>query len=224
LVSLFILSFLFCNAFAAEKIPVYKNHKIDTSYGRALYGNYPQIEKMKDAALQKTVNDKIKELITSWEKKAQDEKLSIEVFYSVSLLDNKFFSMKFETEASDFMGRSAHPDNQVITFNYDFNSKNEILLADIFPQNVDYLKLISDIAIPDLLKQEQVDVKDVSAKNMVDWIKKGAGPKEENYKNFVLTKNSLIVIFQYYQVGPRYFGTPSVEIPYEKLGLQKNNF
>ena len=50
-----------------------------------------------------------------------------------------------------------------------------------------------------------------------EWLAKGLEKKEENYKNFVLTPNSFVVIFNEYTVAPYVAGTFEVEIEYDKL-------
>ena len=199
-------------AIASSNSPTFKNVKIESKYKRLVDGNYPQIYGLKDVETQKVVNAKVKGFVSELQKKALDQKLSIALFYKISLLNDNFFSVKFETDANNIEATFAHPDTQIFTFNYDFKNKKELCLRDLFQPNTNYLKPIAKIAINDLMKQEQVDP--VKAKNLVNWIKTGAAPKPENYKNFLLTEDKLIIVFSYYQVGPRPFGTPMVEIPY----------
>lgn len=45
------------------------------------------------------------------------------------------------------------------------------------------------------------------------WISEGTAPKEENFENFLITDNALIIIFDPYEVAPYAAGSVFVEIP-----------
>ena len=51
-----------------------------------------------------------------------------------------------------------------------------------------------------------------------DWVDRGTGDENfENYKNFVLDGNNLVLVFPAYQVGPYAIGPQIVEIPFNEL-------
>ena len=45
----------------------------------------------------------------------------------------------------------------------------------------------------------------------------GTSEKIENYSNFAITNNGILVFFDYYQVAPYYYGVQKVLILYNKL-------
>lgn len=49
------------------------------------------------------------------------------------------------------------------------------------------------------------------------WLNKGLEKIEDNYKNFILTSKSFVIIFNEYTVAPYVAGVLEVEIPYDKL-------
>ncbi|MCL5772887.1 MAG: protease inhibitor I42 family protein [Firmicutes bacterium] len=103
---------------------------------------------------------------------------------------------------------SAHPMDLYYTLVYDLKNNKELTLKDLFKPDSGYLNIISKYCIDYLSKQQDANSEMISA---------GAAPKEENYKNFYITKEGLGIIFIPYQVGSRPFGSPNVLIPYESL-------
>jgi len=75
------------------------------------------------------------------------------------------------------------------------------------------LTAISDYCIEDLKKQWNNDTSSYDE----EWLKSGAGPKEENFNSFNLTEEGLLVHFGQYQVNCYADGMRDVKIPYEAL-------
>jgi hypothetical protein len=86
-------------------------------------------------------------------------------------------------------------------------------LEDLFAENFDYLKFISDYCIEDIRKQNE----DQGYTPDMDWISGGASPDQANFKTFLFTENSLIILFDPYQVAPYAWGIVAVNIPFSKL-------
>jgi hypothetical protein len=87
-----------------------------------------------------------------------------------------------------------------------------LALSDLFKVGSPYLERISEKSIAGLQEKFKDDLE-----GLIDWIKSGAAPKEENYQSFVIKPEGLVVIFSPYQVGPYVIGTPEVTIPYADL-------
>lgn len=132
---------------------------------------------------------------------------SLYIRYSAFEFRPKYLSYKFDL--SEYEG-GAHPNNTVSTMVFNVIDKKRLNLADIFNSQSDYLKKISDISIASLKS---------TVKEMTDdrWMEEGAGPKEENFQNFVLTPDSIIFYFQPYQVAAYAAGTQEVEIKYADI-------
>jgi hypothetical protein len=131
--------------------------------------------------------------------------------YEVAYLNASIFSVAF-TE-SEYIAGAAHPDNFVNTMTYDLRSGNRIVLGDLFEDGSDYLKIISEYSISALKKQMEVG----DDEDRLDMIRTGAAPTAENYKNFLIAKEGLVIIFNTYQVGPGAVGTQRVAVPYALL-------
>ncbi|HPN14686.1 MAG TPA: DUF3298 domain-containing protein [bacterium] len=94
------------------------------------------------------------------------------------------------------------------TFIFNLKTHKSLELGDLFKPEVDYLKIISDYCIQDLLKKQISET---------DWVNNGAAPKKENYELYYLTKQGLTIIFPAYQVASYADGPQEVTIPYDKL-------
>ncbi|MBI2010803.1 MAG: DUF3298 and DUF4163 domain-containing protein [Candidatus Colwellbacteria bacterium] len=125
--------------------------------------------------------------------------------YEIILLNPKLASIEFI--ASDYITGAAHPNNYYLTFNYDFEAEKELEFSDLFNEDSNYLKRISDYAITDLR------ARDINS----DWLEDGAGPKIENYQKFTLSQDGLIIYFDPYQVAAYAYGGQEVEILYADI-------
>ncbi len=106
-----------------------------------------------------------------------------------------------------FIASMAHPYHyhRVITFNLDTGEQLE--LADLFAPNTDYLTVLSTIARNSLSKH-------LANKNMVE---EGTLPTLNNFKNWNLKPDGLLITFDEYQVAPYVNGAQTVLIPYPDL-------
>ncbi|RLE07268.1 hypothetical protein DRJ00_08445 [Candidatus Aerophobetes bacterium] len=105
----------------------------------------------------------------------------------------------------------AHGMTSVFTKTYNLKTGEEITLDDLFQNKQNLLLTIGPIVRHNLK---------VKLGKMADdkWINKGTSETNlENYKNWVLEKGGLRIIFSYYQVGPRPAGMPEVLVPWEKI-------
>ncbi len=139
----------------------------------------------------------------------KDAKHALYIEYYFNLLEKDVLSLRFSV--SEYFSGAAHPVNYISVINYDIAKRKEIELRDIFLPESDYLTFISVLSTTKLLKEFNDDV------SLADWIKTGASPTEENYKNFGFTKENLIIYFNPYQVGPYAAGVREIEISYQEL-------
>lgn len=133
--------------------------------------------------------------------------------YVVTLATNDLVSVAFGI--STYGEGAAHPNHHTVTFNYDLRTGKELKLADLFKPNSDYLKVVSDYAIKDLIEQIRGEMSGDDPDT--DWIREGAGPKEENYKSWNLSPKGLEINFDPYQVASYAAGPHEVVIPLSAL-------
>jgi len=103
----------------------------------------------------------------------------------------------------------AHGLQSHIAFNYDFKNKKEIALTDVFSGQENYLQTISDYCTAELAKQITTNAGSTEG----SWIQDGAGPVAENFKIFLINKDSITFYFEQYQVAPYAWGNFKVVMP-----------
>ncbi len=118
-----------------------------------------------------------------------------------NLLSIKFYIMFY------FDG-AAHPGHYSRTITYDLENGEEVSLDQLFLAGVDYLGPIS-IYCMDALRERGVTLDEF-------WIG-GAQPTPENYQNWNITADGLLITFDEYQVAPYVAGPQEVVVPYAEL-------
>lgn len=131
-----------------------------------------------------------------------------EADYFVSLKTANLISLSFGV--STYFEGAAHGNHHTIAFNYDLAAGRVLALKDLFKPNSNYLSLISEFTIKELKKKLGPDPDE-------EWIGRGAGASEENYKNWNITKRGLEVTFDPYHVAYYAAGPQEVTIPYSVL-------
>jgi Protein of unknown function (DUF3298) len=130
---------------------------------------------------------------------------SLDVTYTVLSQIGDLWSFIFDF--SFYSDGAAHPGLYSITVNYDLGQGKELTLVDLFLPNSNYLELISNYCITELSKQPFFDVP----------FAEGAQPTLENYRNWNITSEGLMITFDEYQVAPYAAGPQKVIVPYSEL-------
>jgi phage tail tube protein FII len=138
----------------------------------------------------------------------------LSISYEKGQIDKNIASVVLNVE--NFTG-GAHGAHYPISINYDVKNQKEIKLADLFLDQDNYLQKISDYCITDLTKQMEERL----GQEYMDsqWIKEGAGPKEENYSVFLINppsgsgQSDLTFYFPEYQVAAYAVGSFTVTMP-----------
>jgi hypothetical protein len=130
----------------------------------------------------------------------------LDIGYDKGEIDNNVVSIILNVY--NFEG-GAHGANYFIAINYNPKTKKDIKLADLFPNQKNYLQKISDFCIKDLTKQIIAKLGSTDG----TWIQDGAGPKEENYSFFLINKHNIIFYFPQYQVAYGAAGDFGVTMP-----------
>jgi len=101
----------------------------------------------------------------------------------------------------------AHPYHLHKVLNYDLSSGKVLQLNELFKPHSPFLKIIANYCKNALTKKLQ-------DKWMIDG---GTKPKPENYKNWNLEQDNLLITFDEYQVAPYVYGAQEIHIPYSVL-------
>lgn len=190
-----------------------KNYEINAQY--------PQITGLKDAVVQKKINDDIdaRMNVEMENFKLSEADTTVEVGMPVgkSTLDVNFARitpapytniLSFSIAKEYYSLGAAHPGHTYLAFNYDLKTGKRVALKDLFVG--EYVKVFSQKSIKELTEKLGDDAND-------ETIKDGAGPKEENFKLFFPTSVGLKLLFNEYQVASYVNGPQEVVIPYSQL-------
>ncbi len=163
------------------------------------------------------IADKIDDFVFDFKKELKDgiipdsseDSSTLYVVATTTSMDEKYESVQFSVE--QFLIGSAHPSSYEVALNFDINTGKAVGLDDIF--GGDYLLIISKYC-KDVLGERFIDDYD----NYEENFGRGSDPQLENYRNFLITQNGLLVIFDQYQVAAGVAGKQTVLIPWNKLG------
>jgi len=112
----------------------------------------------------------------------------------------------------------AHPNAYYRTFTFDLASGAGLQLSQLFAPGVDYLTILSQ-------KSREALYAELEENAVSDMLEAGTTPDEDNYQNFYLQGDALVIIFAPYQVGPWAIGTQEVRIPKSELsGMLKAEY
>ena len=129
----------------------------------------------------------------------------LEISYSLISQYADIWSFKFFY--SFYYNGAAHPGDFSHTVNYDLETGRELALGDLFLSGSNYLEAISNYCIEELRKQPYSD----------SFTTSGAAPTLENYRNWNITPEGLMITFDTYQVAPGAAGPQIISIPYGQL-------
>lgn len=113
-------------------------------------------------------------------------------------------------KVSEFTG-GAHPNNYLKSIRFDYDG-NIITIDTLIFNDKNILIKLSNESRKILLSKDEF-----KSDNIINMVLDGTRPNKDNFENFALTNNGILVFFDYYQVGPYYYGVQKVLISYDKL-------
>lgn len=127
----------------------------------------------------------------------------LEIDFLPTLIDQNTASVLIKTNT--FMQGSAHVNSVSHALNFDLENGQPLDLADLFLPGAPYLQTLSAVSIEDL-----------RARDILKW-EDGALPRDENYRDWNITPQGLLITFDEYRVAPYDAGAQSVLVPYDRL-------
>lgn len=125
--------------------------------------------------------------------------------YTVIYQGGDVWSIKFDINV--YVDGAAHPGDFTHTLNYDFAHSKAVSMADLFMTDSNYLEFISKYCSTELTTREIG----------FDPATIGAEPTPENYRNWNITTEGLLVTFERGQVAAYAAPAQVVTIPYGEL-------
>lgn len=121
------------------------------------------------------------------------------------IITDTFVSIEF-TEYTYTGG--AHGNYISIPFNYNYKKNRFIKIQDVLRGDREKLEKLAQITYNELSQWEGL---------FMDAVVEETAPLWDNFSTFLLTEDSIIILFQPYEVGPYAAGLIDVEIPLEEL-------
>ncbi len=139
-----------------------------------------------------------------------EQPLAMGSFYQVTYLQlappGDILSIQFSVDA--YADGAAHPYHLTRTLNFDLETGQVLSLDSLFLPDADYLTVLSDYCKAELATREI---------GFESGFQSGADPLPENYLNWNLTYDGLLITFDEYQVAPYAAGMQQVLVPYAAL-------
>ena len=126
--------------------------------------------------------------------------------YNLLSPPGNILSLKFEIET--YYTGAAHPGHVSKSVSYDLEQGHDLDLADLFVPDSDYLGALSKYCTA------QLSTRDIGFQDF----ELGATATADNYRNWNITADGLMITFDEYQVAPYAAGPQTVVIPYQDLG------
>jgi uncharacterized protein DUF3298 len=125
--------------------------------------------------------------------------------YNLLSPPGNILSLKFDIQT--YYTGAAHPGDTSQTATFDLERGQDVSLADLFVPDVDYLTPLSKYCIA------QLNTRDIGFQGF----ELGATATAQNYRNWNITADGLMITFDEYQVAPYAAGPQTVVIPYKDL-------
>jgi hypothetical protein len=106
---------------------------------------------------------------------------------------------------STYIMGAAHPFSYSSTLSYDLAQEKTLQLEELFLPGSDYL---------DVLSTQSIQI--ISENGYMDW-PEGAAPTSENYRNWNVTPDGILISFDPYQIAPGAVGPQQALVPYSAL-------
>lgn len=130
---------------------------------------------------------------------------SLEMRYALVSPPGEIISIRYLI--TGYLDGAAHPFHNVRTLNFNIETGQVVDITQLFNSDANYLQVFSDHCRAVL-----------STRNIgFDVFAFGADPLPENYQNWNITPDGLLITFDEYQVAPYAAGPQEVTVPYSAL-------
>ncbi len=195
---------------------VVQNKKEDTEeYNIEIYYPLSKYDKLNNS-----VNKYIEQYLNVLNEEVEEKKknnVNQDIQYMLDINFNYYTYLNyisFVFYATVFNG-GAHPNTYIHTIVYDKNNDNIIDIDTLIKKDKNVLDNMSKISYDELYDNERI--KGMGTYEMLEY---GTKATKENFENFVLTADGVMIFFEKYQVAPYVSGEFTVTIPYDKLNLK----
>lgn len=170
--------------------------------------NYPFTE-------YKKLNKEIKKIVNTYIKNFKNDlpnkDIPVDMTYTLIIDYKEFYYNNYVSYIFyiEYFTGGAHPNHDIITINYDKLTNNFIKIENLLEKNKDILDIFSKISRTNLINIPRITI--------ASMMYEGTKPTKDNFKNFVFTKDGILLLFNYYQVAPYSQGQFEILIPYNYI-------
>ncbi|HKV34273.1 MAG TPA: RsiV family protein [Pyrinomonadaceae bacterium] len=133
------------------------------------------------------------------------------LYYVVYYSNERFVSLRLTHSVME--AGQMHPIAYYETINFDLKKGRQLYAKDVFKRG--YLKQLSRASRKQLYTFSGLDA---------SWIDRGTEPEVDNFRNWNLVPDGVLLSFEDYQVGPHSFGQPELVLPFTALrGTQQQS-
>lgn len=188
-----------------------KNYSINIKYKKA---NTEELNEKIKVLLEKEKENFIKE--------ATENKINPNIKYDLYINGNnkKYNNLEFVNITINKFNGGNHYHKNYVSYAYDKSEKKFITIEDIIKDELSFeqISLISKHLLNKYVEENKIKLDETI-------LEKGTTTKEENYRNFYLSKEGLTVTFIPYQISSWSDGEMKITIPWNKLnGLLKEKY
>lgn len=163
---------------------------------------YPRVSGLPDDVVEDKINRLIQERVLAMiPKEGCDVYQVIKGIYEVELNDRSILSVKFDVYTFRIHAANGIDEQRSLTVNLETGKVYR--LYDLFERNSNYKSVITGI-IQEQIKEQNIPL-----------IKEFRGI--DDYENYYLTENTLVIYFQEIEFTPHYIGIPEFSIPYSLI-------
>ena len=183
------------------------SYTINTQKPVLVGSNDPRVETF-NAAMKAVVDDAVaafKQNLANIPPSPNSTTSYLQLRYNLLSPPGGIYSIKFDIQT--FYTGAAHPGDTSKTLNFDLEQGKALTLDDLFAPNADYLAQIAQYCIG------QLGTRDIGFQGF----ELGATATLQNYRNWSITADGLMITFDEYQVAPYAAGPQTVVIPYSEL-------
>lgn len=222
-------------AYAMEKVPALKPVVRVLTFGRyeSHQNGYdakiitPKIEGLLDKKLEEKLNHQFKEnaktLISAFEKDALE--------YSKDMPAHQTVTADYEVKTNNdhylsidcYILRTAADSNTIHSF-YTIDKKTGKLLTlkDLFKENADYVTVLSDYILKEMIRQNKEEDAMFFTKDEPDYNVEGFKKIKKNQNFYINNDGNLVICFDKYEVAAGAQGSPEFVIPQKVIsGIEK---
>jgi len=192
----------------AQETGASPDYKITTQTPSLTGSDDPRLKTFNDemAAIVKSAVDDYRDKMKSFGPAPIQAQSTFDLKYEQTAPAGNIFSIKFTMEG--YVAGMAHPYHVIRSANFDLEKGKDIALSDLFTANSDYLKTIANYCSDELSKRDI---------GFTDMFKQGADPTPDNYQEWNIASDGLVITFNEYQVAPYVSGPQTVTVPYSEL-------